>query len=409
MSASAISAPRPAPHGILGSLNPANVSAGLSVILIYLAAPIPFYLAAMTAFPDREVALAGLFVTFVTAGVFTIVACLVTREPIALGWSMPALIYLAAGAAGHSMAELAGACLVAGVGLLFIAVTGLAERIARAIPGPVVMAVLAGSAIEYCTGAVSSLETGFLAAGAPIAGFFIARGLGKTWFPPIAGAMIFGLPAALLGPGAQSAPLEIGFPSLQPLVPAFSFGAVAGLAPLLAIAAVVGNIQGQSILKLEGYRPRETFVATATGIMSVIHALFAAPPGTMQRVSLAVFAGSEAGPRDTRYISAIIASVGAILIAFAVVPLSAWVDVLPQGFTSALVGLVMLSVVLEALQRAMTGNAVHGAFIAFVVTASGVTLLDIGSTLWGLVAGIVALHLAARAAPPTATAEPEKR
>lgn len=384
-------------------MSAANVFAGLSAIIIYLAGPLPLYVGAISEMDSPAAILrSGLFVSFFAAGAGTIFLALWTRQPLAVGWSLPGMLYLVAASQRYEVEALVGACLVSGVVLLALGLSGAADRLARLLPMPVVMAVLAGTALQYCTGAVSALEAAPLAAGAAAVAFFVARRLEKPWLPPIAAALVFGLPVALRTGGTGAAPAAMTLPPFEPVLPAFHPGALVTLVPLLVSAALMGNLQGFAIMDLEGYRGHRNLTTVVVGVMSIVQAFFAAPPATMQRASMALLAGRDAGERDYRYAAAVVASIGAIAIALFATPAAAIATNLPPGFVAALVGLVLFGIVLDALSRGLSSPAPQGAFIAFVVAASGVTVGQLDASLLALAAGI-AVSFALKEGPATAT------
>ncbi|HMO54278.1 MAG TPA: solute carrier family 23 protein, partial [Tepidiformaceae bacterium] len=81
--------------------------------------------------------------------------------------------YMAAVWANYTYAELAGATLLAALITVTLAATGLVERLAKAMPVPVVLAVVAGSSLHFLTQGVSALKVEPWAVGAMIAVFFI--------------------------------------------------------------------------------------------------------------------------------------------------------------------------------------------------------------------------------------------
>jgi len=72
---------------------------------------------------------------------------------------------------------------------------------------------------------------------------------------------------------------------------------------------------------------------------------------------------------------------------------------MPQQLVLGVAGVGLLGTIGGALRTALAGEADReAAVVAFLATASGVTLLGIGSAFWGLVAGVVTL-LVTRARP----------
>ena len=73
---------------------------------------------------------------------------------------------------------------------------------------------------------------------------------------------------------------------------------------------------------------------------------------------------------------------------------------MPKALVTALAGLGLLAPLMNALP-AMTRERgeIEAAVLAFLVTASGVSVLQIGSAFWGLAAGLLFHALKAAARP----------
>ncbi len=390
---------RPLP---IAPVAPATV-AGMLVGVTYLAGPLPFYLTTARAMvPGSDVALSGFVVAFLTAGFVTIALAVVTRQPVAVGWSMPGLIYLAAATQDHTPAALAGAGLVSGIVILAFAVTGMAEKLGALVPLPVVLAVLAASALPYCMGIFPAVSVAPMAAGLPVVAFFAARQLRFRWLPPLGAAVLSVIPLLCLQGHAGDAGTGLALPPLIPVVPVIDWPAIVSLAPLLVLASISGSLQGFAVLEVNGFQPRRTMITAVLGVMSIVHACFLAPPATMQRAGLVLAAGPDAGERHRRYLAAIVASVIAIALALFATPLSQSVAAVPPRFFEAMTGLVMFGIVLDALQRAFRGDDAEVAFVAFAITLSGASALGLAASFWGLAAGVCARSLRSSNSRPVA-------
>jgi benzoate membrane transport protein len=386
----------------------ANLSAGFAAVIIYAFGPIPMYLATAEPLdPGGNAAMSGVFVAFLTAGIGTTILSLAYRQPLAVGWSMPGLIYMATSAPGHTLAEMVGACVLAAVLVAGMTLTGVAQRFAAAVPTPVVMGMLAGSTLAYVIAPVNSFGAEPLLVGAPVAGFFLARKLGRVWFPPPAGAIALGLPVLVFAGDVTGLAAGPGIPGLVPIMPTFDVVAVVPLALPLVIITLVGNLQGLAMLEAHGYRPPVRAIGIATAVMSAIHALFAAPPASMQRAALATVAGEDAGPPDGRYVAAIVASVGAVGLAFTAASAGNFTAAAPPEFIATIVGLMMLGVAVDAMKRAMTGSAPTAGFISFAVAASTLNAGGLGPASLAIASGVAVYWWTERtpAAPPAASSQ----
>ena len=395
--------PHPAPR-LAGIPRPA-LSTGLTVTLLYVFGPVPLYLATASTFANSEQVTSGFFLAWLTSGVATIVFSVRYRQPFAIGFSGAGLVYMASVSAGHSPGEFAGATLFAGAGMLVLSVTGLAERLTRVLPVPVVLAVFAGSSLHICTAGVSGVEAEPLAGGALVAGYFAARRLGNPRFPPLAVGAALGL-AALTAQGRfHAANLEAGAPRLDFVMPVFDPGAMVGVGiPLLLLAVGLQNMQGFGGARLRGFEPPVSAGTGAMGALSMLNGLFGAPPSAMQTTPLFLMAAEEAGPRESRWIGAVVASVSCIAIAASAVTVASFVGSVPPAFLAVTVGLILLTTVFEGLKTALAGPLAFPAFVAFIVAASDLAIFGMGAPLWAMLLGAAVTTQAVLPARPNALA-----
>lgn len=369
----------------------AAAMSGITVTLMYLFGPVPLYLATARVFSSPAQLTSGFFVAFLTAGVVTIALSVRYRQPLAIGWSGPGLVYMAAMASQYSVGDFAGATLFAGVAMVVLAMTGLADRLARALPVPVVLAVFAGSSLHFCTAGVSGIRAEPLAAGALAAGFFAARTRPNRFVPPLAIGCALGM-LVLVGRGQFSpATLEAGLPVVEFVRPAFDPSAIVAVGlPLLLLAVGLQNMQGFGGLRAAGYEPPFRLMTAVMGGVSLLHASVGAPPSGMQTTPLFVLAGEGSGPKASRWQAAVVASIGCLAIAAGAVTVASFVGALPMGFVAATVGIILLATVFDSLRSALNGPMAFPAFVAFVVAASDLSIAGMGAPLWALVIGAMA-------------------
>jgi len=373
-------------------------TAGVTATLIYLFGPVPMYLATASVFSTSNQLTSGFFVVFLTAGITSIVLSVKYRQPIGTGWAGYGLVYMAAVSANYTHAELAGATLVTAVATIGLAASGLVERLAKALPVPVVLAVVAGSSLHFCTQGVSALNAEPWAVGALVAVFFAARMRPNRYVPPLALAVSAGV--LVLAAQGSFAPSELsaGAPTLELVTPAFSLAALTGVAlPLVLLTVGLQSMQGFTIMRGAGYEPPVRATTGVLGLMGIAHAFVGAPPASMQTTPLMVMAADEAGAKESRWTAVMVASVGCLVIAGGAMTVASFVAALPVAFVAAALGIILLATVFESLRGALAGPMAFPAFIAFVVAASDFSVGGIGAPLWGLGAGVVgAWHVASQ-------------
>jgi benzoate membrane transport protein len=144
------------------------------------------------------------------------------------------------------------------------------------------------------------------------------------------------------------------------------------------------------MLLTKGYRPPVNGITVVVGVNSVVNALFGGHPSTVARNAVAILASDDAGPKDQRYVANLVASLFALFLALTATTAGTLLDVLPVGLVVALAGLAILTAFVDALRTSVATDLPLGAFFAFAIAASPLTLFGIGSAFWALVGGTVA-------------------
>jgi benzoate membrane transport protein len=321
-----------------------------------------------------------------------------TRMPVLLAWSTPGAALVAA-SSGITMAEAAGAFVVAG---LLIVLTGVLRPLGRAvaaIPDGVAAGMLAGVLLPFCL----KLGTGAAAAPAlvlPALAVFLAV---RLWNPGVAvlAAIAAGLALASLSDAGLAPPVAAGWPRLETVVPAFDAGIAIGLGvPLFLVTMASQNLPGFAVLRAAGYAPPVGAALVTTGALSAGSAVFGAHPVSMAAITAAICVDPAVEPDPTRRWR-IGLVYGAIWVALGVAGpmLIGLIGALPPALLAALVGLALLGPLNGALGAAFSAAPQRmAAGVTLVVTASGVAALGIGAAFWGLAAGIAVQLLDATAA-----------
>ncbi|MEL6261561.1 MAG: benzoate/H(+) symporter BenE family transporter, partial [Cyanobacteria bacterium J06626_6] len=110
----------------------------------------------------------------------------------------------------------------------------------------------------------------------------------------------------------------------------------------------------------------------------------------------AISMGAEAHEDpDKRYVAGVAVGVFYIVIGLFGGTVGAIFAALPGELVSVIAGIALLSTIGKGLVTALDNETEREpALITFLVTASGMTLLGIGSAFWGLVTGVLATAIA---------------
>lgn len=315
-----------------------------------------------------------------------------TKMPVISAWSTPGAALIAA-SSGFTINEAVGAFLVAGVLLVLTGLIKPLTQLVSRIPASVASGMLAGIVVTFAINAAKAVPSDPWLILPLIGAFFLVR----LYNPALSVLVVLvggGLAAFLTGRVGNLPVPELS--TLTLIAPEFTLTATIGLAlPLYLVTMASQNLSGLAVLRAAGYNPEPGPLIGVTGLFSVLSAPFGASTTNLAAISAAICTGPDVHPDMKErwktgpfYALAylVFAAFGASLVAvFAVLPPSLIVLVAGLGLVSSLANALAIALKDEHHRMAAT--------IAFVVTASGLTLLGIGSAFWGLVAGLVVLVL----------------
>lgn len=348
-------------------------------------------LVALGATPGQ--AASALFALSLGQGILCIAMSVAFRQPLAFAWSTPgAAVLLAAGGLTGDFRAAVGAFLVCALLLLL---TGAWPALARAmtrVPPSIGSAMLAGILLPICLAPVqAAVELPALALPAILVWLLLAR-LAPRW--AVAGAVVATIAAIVIsGRAAEFGAYPVA-PALEFVTPVFDPIVIVSLGiPIYLVTMAGQNVPGFAVLRTFGYdRPPARAIFLATGTASALVAPFGGHVLNMAAITAAMMAGPDAHPdREKRWISTTVCGIAYLVLAFAASAASALVAVAPPVLVTAIAGLALFGAFASAVTDALAVvESRVVAVVTFLVVASGITLLGIGSALWGLVVGGIA-------------------
>jgi benzoate membrane transport protein len=179
--------------------------------------------------------------------------------------------------------------------------------------------------------------------------------------------------------------------------PAFSVRALVGVAlPLFVVTMASQNVPGVAVIRASGYNVPISPLIGWTGVANVLLAPFGAYALNLAAITAAICMGREAHEdANRRYVAAVSAGFFYLLIGIFGATVGAVFSAFPKELVLAIAGLALLGTIGNGLASAVAQEKEREpALVTFLVTASGVTLVGIGSAFWGLLAGTLALLIA---------------
>lgn len=339
------------------------------------------------------------FGVFVVNGLLSLVMSWRYQMPLAFGWTIPGTVLVGPALQHLPFSAAIGAFYATSLLILLLGLSGFVKRLMSALPMPIVMGMVAGVFLHFGLDVIHALDRDAAIAAPMVIVFFLCSAipaLGRRLPPVIAALLVGALMIAILGrlnPGDLSA-LGLARPIIQ--TPSWSWAAMLELViPLTITVLVVQNGQGVAVLKAAGHEPPITMIAVACGIGSALSAAFGAVSSCLTGPTNALI--SSSGDKTRHYTGGLAFGCLALIFGILAPTFTNLTLATPKAFIMVLAGLAML----RALQSAFitsfgSGKFTLGALVSLLVTVADVSLFNIGSAFWGLVAGFVVSWLMER-------------
>lgn len=373
-----------------GWLSPSLVAAGFIAVLVgYTSSAAIVFEAARAAGASPAELASWLWALGLGMGATCIGLSLATRSPVLTAWSTPGAALLATSLAGVPMGEAVGAFLFASALITVAGFSGGFERIMRHVPGALAAAMLAGVLLRFGLDVFTVLSANKLLVGAMLAVFVLSRRALPRYAVPL--TLLVGLAvAAALGqirPGALTLHLA------QPVFtrPQWSWASAIGIGlPLFIVTMASQNVPGLAALRANGYRLPASPLIGFTGLTGLLLAPFGGFSFNLAAITAAICMSPDAHPDPAqRYRASVWAGVFYLLTGVLGATVASMFAAFPQALITAIAGLALLGTIAGSLHGALAEpQDREAALITFLVTASGLSLLGIGSAFWGLVFGL---------------------
>lgn len=388
---------------------PSAVTAGLVTVLVGTTSSAAVVLAAARAAGADSAELASWMLALgVGLGATCIGLSLRYRAPVVTAWSTPGAALLATGLAGASMGQAVGAFLLSSVLILVSGVTGWFARAMASIPLSLASALLAGVLLEFGTGLFRSMHGSFATTFPMFVAYLLMRRIRPRY--AVLAALLVGVVATTAAGDWGGAAGQI---RLTPAVPVFTAPQFdwhtligAGL-PLFVVTMASQNLPGVAVLRGDGYDVPVSPLVGWTGAAGVVLAPFGAFALNLAAISAAICTGPDAHPdRDRRFLAAVWAGVFYLCVAVFGGTIGTLLTAMPKALVLGTAGVGLLGTIGSSLQGALAEpRDREAAVVTFLATASGVTLLGVGSAFWGLLAGVLTM-LVARVSGPSRVPRP---
>ncbi|MGN6651345.1 benzoate/H(+) symporter BenE family transporter [Trinickia sp.] len=320
----------------------------------------------------------------------TILLSLRFRTPVVVAYSTPGAALLIAALPHVPYADAIGAYIVCAVLITAVGLTGWFDALMKRVPAGIASALLAGilfeigieifHAAQYQTTLVLTMFFVYL---------FMKRLLPRY---AILTTLVVGSAVATALGLIDFSRLHVALAHPVFTMPHFSLSAAVSLGvPLFVVAMASQNMPGLAVLRADGYQTPSTPLISTTGVASLLLAPFGSHGITLAAITAAICTGPEAHEdRHKRYTAAIWCGLFYLVAGIFGATIAALFAALPKALVVSVAALALFGSIMSGLTNAMSSvREREAALVTFMVTASGLTLLSIGSAFWGLVAGVV--------------------
>jgi benzoate membrane transport protein len=315
------------------------------------------------------------------------------RMPIITAWSTPGAALIASTSGVPGIAGAVGAFVLAAILILLTAAIRPLGRLIEKIPSSIAAAMLAGILLRLVIAMVEHVPSAPLLVLPLIALFLVARILVPTLASLIV-LVVGALLAVWLGLVRPMPALGLSRPEL--IVPAWDAATLIGLGvPLYLVTMASQNLPGFAVLRASGYQPPTQAVLAVTGAASLGTAFMGAHTSNLAAISAALCTGPEAHPDPAeRWKAGVFYALWWGLIALFGASLVGLFGALPPALLATVAGTALLGSMAGAMGAALSADQDRFAAAGtLAVTASGVTLMGVGSAFWGLAFGLIVLGI----------------
>lgn len=376
---------------VLSELSPAHITAGFVAVLVGFTSSVVIIIqAAQSAGASPAEVSSWIWALGLGMGVTSIGLSLAFREPVLTAWSTPGAALLVTSLPGVGLAQATGAFLFCGLLIFVSGFTGWFERLLRFIPQSLAAAMLAGILFQFGLNAFAALDNQLMLVGIMFVTYLLGRQFWPRYTIPV--VLVIGVMTAALQGQVHLDALDLALARPIFTTPVFSVPTLISVGlPLFIVTMTSQNMPGLATLRANGYQTRLSPTLTVTGLVTLVLAPFGCFALNLAAITAAICMGDDAGDdRDHRYLAAVCAGLFYLAVGLFGATVVALFAAFPQAFVTALAGLALLGTIGNSLHAALDQPGEReAALVTFLITASGLSMLTIGSAFWGIVGGLM--------------------
>ncbi|MDP5214455.1 benzoate/H(+) symporter BenE family transporter [Pseudoalteromonas tunicata] len=371
------------------------LTAGFIAVLVGFTSSVALiYQAVVNLGGNADLVASWLMVLGLSMGILSITLSVLYRVPILIAWSTPGAALLISSSQGFTLEQATGAFIFCAVLIFISGVTGLFEKLMRRIPLPLASAMLAGVLVGFGIDVFNLLPQQTALIASMLITYLITKLISPRWCMIM--VLIVGLIVAWSLQLLNFSALEFKLATLQFTNPQWSWPAVMNIGlPLFIVTMASQNLPGIAVMQAHNYPVPISKTLTITGATNILIAPFGGYAINFAAITAAICMTPEVNPNpNKRFLGSVAAGLFYILLAIGSGTLISLLDAMPSALILALAGIALFGTIASSLKLALSESYyLEASMITFLVTASDLVLLNIGSPLWGILAGCLTLFI----------------
>jgi len=341
---------------------------------------------------DASLASSWILTLGLSMGVTSIALSFYFRVPILIAWSTPGAALLIANTQNFNLNEAIAGFLFSALLIFLCGITGWFERLMSKLPLQLACAMLAGILVNFGVNVFNQMNDEPLLVIVMFLTYLLSRQLMPkfTMLLVLTVSIVLAWQLELITFTVFSWQLS----EFRYISPEFNISAILGIGiPLFLVTMAAQNLPGIAVLKAHNYKAPVSSILSVTGFVNMLAAPFGGYAINLAAITAAICMTEEVDKKpERRYWAAISGGLFYILMAISAGYLMEAFATLPNALIYSLAGIALFTTINSSIQQALSEDKMsEAAIITFLVTASNLTLWDISSVLWGLIAGSITL------------------
>lgn len=370
----------------------ASVAGLLAVIIGFASSVALIYQTVINLGGDASLASSWILTLGLSMGFTSIALSFYYRVPILVAWSTPGAALLIANTQHFNVNEAIAGFMFSALLIFLCGITGWFEKLMNRLPFQLASAMLGGILVNFGVDVFNQMNHEPLL----VIAMFFTYLIGRQLFPKFTMLLVLVISISLAWHLnlITFRTLSWQLSEFRYISPEFNISAILGVGvPLFLVTMAAQNLPGIAVLKAHNYKAPVSSILSVTGFVNMLAAPFGGYAINLAAITAAICMTEDVDKNpDKRYWAAISGGGFYILMAISAGYLMKVFALLPNALIYSLAGIALFTTINGSIKQALSEDKMsEAAIITFLVTASNLTLWDISSVLWGLIAGTITL------------------